>query len=90
MLAPRVLYRKYADYLYIINLNTAKSYVFEGIAGDLIDILATSETVELEELIARVEKDYEVENPAQMRMEVEDFVKVLQAEGFLNGGTNHG
>lgn len=84
MLAPRVLYRKYAGYLYIINLNTSKSYVFEGIAGDLMDILATAETVNLDELIARVEEDYEVEDLEQMRIEVEDFVNVLQTEGFLS------
>lgn len=86
MLAPRVLYRKYAGYLYIINLNTSKSYVFEGIAGDLMDILATAETVNLDELIARVEEDYEVEDLAQMHIEVEDFVNVLQDEGVLTSG----
>ena len=83
MLTPRVLYRKYADYLYIINLNTSKSYLFEGIAGDLMDILADTETVNLDELTARIEEEYEVENSAQMRTEVEDFVKVLQNEGLL-------
>lgn len=85
MLAPRVLYRKYAGYLYIINLNTAKSYVFEGIASDLMDILAVSETVEIDELIVYVEENYEVENPTQMRKEVEDFVKVLKAYDILGG-----
>ena len=83
MLAPRVLYRKYAGYLYIMNLNTSKSYLFEGIASDLIDILATAETVELDKLIARVEEDYEVEDAAQMRTEIEDFAKILQDEGLL-------
>ena len=85
MLAPHVLYRKYAGYLYIVNLNTSKSYVFEGIADDLIDILATAETVKLDELIARVQEDYEVENPVQMRTEIEEFIKSLQTEGFLIG-----
>lgn len=84
MLMPRVLYRKYAGYLYVINLNTLKSYVFEGIAGDLMDILATVETVNLDELITRVEEDYEVEDPVKMRTEVEDFIKILQTEGFLS------
>lgn len=83
MLAQRVLYRKYADYLYIINLDTSKSYVFEGIAGDLIDILATAETVNLEEILTRVEEDYEVEDPAQMCKEVEGFIKVLKDEDIL-------
>ena len=83
MLAPRVLYRKYGGYLYILNLNTSKSYVFEGIASELIDILATAETVDLDEILARVEEDYEVENPAQMRKEVEDFVKALKADDIL-------
>ena len=83
MLAPRVIYRNYLGYLYIINLDTSKSYVFEGIAGDLIDILAEAETVDLDELFARVENDYEVEDPAQMRREVEDFVKALQDDDIL-------
>lgn len=89
MLEQHVLYRKYAEYLYIINLNTSKSYVFEGIAGDLMDILADVETVNLDEIIARVEEDYEVEDPAQMRAEIGDFIKVLQDEGMLNGGNNN-
>lgn len=37
MLKPRVLYRKYAEYLYIINLNTSKSYVF--VAGDILPVI---------------------------------------------------
>ena len=86
MLEQRVLYRKYAGYLYIINLNTSKSYVFEGIAGDLMDILADAETVNLDEVVARVEENYEVEDPKQMRAEVEDFIRTLQNEGMLNGG----
>ena len=64
-------------YLYIIKLNISNYYVFEGIAGDLIDILATAETVNLDELIARVETDYEVDASAQRRTAVEDFVKKL-------------
>ena len=83
MLAQRVIYRKYLGYLYIINLDTSKSYVFEGIASDLIDILAEAETVNLDEIFARVENDYEVEDPAQMRREVEDFVKALQDDDIL-------
>lgn len=90
MLEQRVLYRKYAGYLYIINLNTSKSYVFEGIAGDLMDILADAKTVNLDEVVARVEDDYEVEDPAQMRTEVEDFIRTLQNEGILNGGIYYG
>ena len=84
MLAQRVLYRKYADYLYILNLNTSKSYVFEGISCDLIDHL--SETEDIEEIAAYVEENYEVENPAQMRSEIGDFVHFLQTEGVLIGG----
>ena len=85
MLAPHVIYRKYLDYLYIINLDTSKSYVFEGIAGDLIDILAEAETVNIDELVARIERDYEVDDPAQMRREVADFVQALQADAILRG-----
>ena len=85
MLASRVIYRKYAEYLYIINLNTLKSYVFDGIAGDLMDILATVETINLDDIIARVEDEYEVENHAQMRIDIENFIKILSNEGFLKG-----
>ena len=83
MLTKHVLYRKYGGYLYIINLNTSKSYVFEGIAGDLIDILATAESINVDEIVTRIEEDYKVENPAQMRKEVEDFVKVLEFDDIL-------
>ena len=87
MLEQRVLYRKYAGYLYIINLNTSKSYVFDGIAGDLMDILADAETINLDEVVACVEEDYDVEDPAQVRAEIEDFIRTLQSEGMLNGGS---
>lgn len=89
MIAQYVLYRKYAEYLYIINLNTSKSYVFEGIAGDLMDFVANTETVNLDKLTARITEEYEVEDPTQMREEVTDFVNFLQVEGILIGGKNH-
>lgn len=84
MILKNSIYRKYAGYLYLINLDTHKSYVFEGIAGDLIDLLDEVESVE--EIFARVEAAYEVDDPAKMREEVGNFVKFLQTEGFLNGG----
>ena len=86
MLAQRVLYRKYADYLYILNLNTSKSYVFEGIAGDLIDFLSERKNIDVEEIAAQVEENYEIENPAQMREEISNFINFLWAEGILIGG----
>ena len=86
MLAKRVLYRKYAGYLYIINLNTSKSYVFEGIAEDLIDFLADAENICIENLITHIESEYEIEDPEQMRTEVKDFVMTLQKEGILEVG----
>jgi len=86
MLAQRVLYRKYADYLYILNLNTSKSYVFEGIAGDLIDFLSERKNIDVEGIVAQVEENYEIENPAQVREEISDFINFLWAEGILIGG----
>ena len=87
MILKNIIYRKYAGYLYLVNLDTNKSYVFEGIAGDLIDFLTEIESID--EIFARVEEEYEVEDPIQMRTEVGDFIKFLQSEGFLNGGSSH-
>ena len=87
MLLKNVIFRKYAGCLYLLNLSTAKSYVFEGIAGDLMDFLTEAESVD--EVFARVEAEYEVDDAAQMRAEVSDFVKFLRTEGFLNGGNDH-
>lgn len=89
MLEQRVLYRKYADYLYILNMNTLKSYVFEGIACDLMDYIADAKNIDIEEIVAYVEENYEVENPVKMRIEIGDFVSFLKTEGILNGGKNH-
>ncbi|MBQ6296913.1 MAG: PqqD family protein [Selenomonadaceae bacterium] len=90
MLAKRVLYRKYAGYLYILNLNTTKSYLFEGIACDLMDYLSHTKSIAVQEIVAYVEENYEVENPTQMREEIIDFVNFLQAEDILIGGKNYG
>ncbi len=87
MILKNIIYRKYAGYLYLLNLDTNKSYVFEGIAGDLMDFL--SEVDSVDEIFARVESEYEIEDPAQMRAEVGEFVKFLRTEGFLNGGSSH-
>ena len=90
MLAQRVLYRKYADYLYILNLNTSKSYVFEGIACDLIDFLSETKNIDVEEIVTQVEENYEIENPTQMREEISNFINFLLVEGILIGGKNYG
>ena len=82
-----VIYRKYAGYLYLVNLGTGKGHVFEGIAGDLMDFLTEAESVD--EVFARVEAEYEVDDPAQMRTEVSAFVEFLRTEGFWNGGNDH-
>mgnify|MGYP006916024711 CR=1 FL=1 len=89
MLAQRVLYRNYADYLYILNLNTLKSYVFDGIACDLMDYLSNIKNIDVEKIFAYVEENYEVENPAQMREEICEFVNFLQSENILIGGNNY-
>lgn len=89
MLAQRVLYRNYADYLYILNLNTAKSYVFDGIACDLMDYLSDTKKIDIEEIFSYIEENYEVENPAQMRVEIGDFVNFLQSENILIGGNDY-
>ncbi len=89
MLAQRVLYRNYADYLYILNLNTSKSYVFEGIACDLMDYLSETTNIDFEKIIAYVEENYEVENPLQMREEIDKFINLLQSENILIGGNNN-
>ena len=89
MLEKRILYRNYAGYLYILNMNTLKSYVFDGIACDLIDYLSDEKNIDIEEVVAYVEENYEIENSLQMRIEIGDFVNFLQTEGILNGGKNH-
>ena len=89
MLEQRVLYRKYVDYLYILNMNTSKSYVFEGIACDLIDYLSNAKNIDIEKIATNIENNYEVENPIQMHEEISDFVNFLQAEGILIGGKNY-
>ena len=86
MLAKRVLYRKYAGYLYILNLNTTKSYIFEGIACDLIDYLSSAKNIAIQEIVTHVEENYEVENPTQMREEISHFINFLSAECILIGG----
>lgn len=87
MLAEHVLYRIYSEYVYILDTRTSKSYVFDGIAVDLIDLIAGQETLSVPVLSAHIENLYGSVDSAGVQEDVRWFLEVLEGNGLLRSGS---
>lgn len=83
MLSERVLYRKYAGYSYILNMNTSKSYVFDGISNDIILYIANEEKTDIDSIMFYLREHQAIPDLVSFKDDVENFLTFLKSEGIF-------
>ena len=83
---PGVTWHPYADKVYVHSVDSQRDYIFEGIALDVLNFFAERDG-SLDELCAALAAEYEINDAAEFREDMREFVDELLAEKILYAGT---
>ena len=82
-LAPGVYYEKYGEGVYLRCVDTRKDYLFNDIVCDLLDCFSKTEPHSAAKAVETVLSQYEAEDEASFRQDMDDFLRLLIDEGIL-------
>ena len=80
-----VSYHPFDDKVYVHSVDSLQDYIFEGIAADVLDFFSEHDDATLEELCAKLLKEYDVDE-TELQNDMREFVEQLLDEKILCEG----
>lgn len=78
-----VYFQQYGDVTYLRHTGQRKDYLFGGSAKSILDYLAAHPGCKVNELLASLSDEYDLEDDPAFQTEVEEFVQQLEEKGIL-------